>query len=73
MTDDPSTAANDDALQARIAELRLEHEDMDAAIRALEHTLQPDQLRIARLKRRKLALRDQIAMLENRRTPDIIA
>jgi hypothetical protein len=73
MTDDPSKAANDDAVQARIAELRLEHEDLDAAIRALEHQLQPDQLRIARLKRRKLALRDQIVILENQQTPDIIA
>ena len=73
MTDDPPKAANDDALQARIAELRLEHEDMDAAIRALEHALQPDQLRVARLKRRKLALRDQIVILENQQTPDIIA
>jgi len=73
MTDDPPAAANDDALQARIAELRLEHEDMDAAIRALENEIQPDQLRIARLKRRKLALRDQIVVLENQQTPDIIA
>jgi hypothetical protein len=73
MTDDPPIAANDDTLHARIAELRLEHEDMDAAIRALEHEPQPDQLRIARLKRRKLALRDQIVALENQLTPDIIA
>ena len=73
MTDDPPNAANDDALQARIAELRLEHEDMDAAIRALENERQPDQLRIARLKRRKLSLRDQIVILENQLTPDIIA
>jgi len=73
MTDDPPAAANDDALHARLAELRLEHEDLDAAIRALEHQIQPDQLRIARLKRRKLALRDQIVVLENQQTPDIIA
>jgi hypothetical protein len=72
MTNDPP-AANDGPLQARIAELRVEHEDMDAAIRALEKEIQPDQLRIARLKRRKLALRDEIASLEDRLTPDIIA
>jgi hypothetical protein len=71
MTDDPP--ANDGALQARIAELRLEHEDLDAAVAALEREGRPDQLRIARLKRRKLALRDQIVALENRLTPDIIA
>jgi hypothetical protein len=72
MTDDPP-AANDEAIQVRIAELRLEHQDLDAAVAALAHQPQPDQLRIARLKRRKLALRDQIAALEDRLTPDIIA
>ena len=71
MNDDPP--ANDGALQARIAELRQEHEDLDAAVAALEVQPRPDQLRIARLKRRKLALRDQIVALENRLTPDIIA
>jgi hypothetical protein len=73
MHDDDNPAANDDALQARLAELRQEHQDLDVAVRALEMQPQPDQLRIARLKRRKLALRDQIAQLENRLTPDIIA
>ena len=72
MTDDPP-AANDGPLQARLAELRQEHEDMDAAVAALEAQLRPDQLRIARLKRRKLALRDEIVSLEDRLTPDIIA
>jgi hypothetical protein len=71
MIDDPP--ANDGALQARIAELRQEHQDLDAAVVALLAQPLPDQLRIARLKRRKLALRDQIVLLENRLTPDIIA
>lgn len=71
MTDEPP--ANDGALQARIAELRLEHEDMDAAVAALNAQPVPDQLRIARLKRRKLALRDQIVNLENQLTPDLLA
>ncbi len=70
---DDAPAANDGALHARIAELRQEHEDLDAAVAALTGQPQPDQLRIARLKRRKLALRDQIVLLENRLTPDIIA
>jgi hypothetical protein len=70
---DDEKPANDSALQARIAELRQEHEDMDAAVAALAAQAQPDQLRIMRLKRRKLALRDQIVALENRLTPDIIA
>ena len=70
---DDEKPANDSALQARIAELRQEHEDLDAAVAALTAQPQPDQLRIMRLKRRKLALRDQIVALENRLTPDIIA
>jgi hypothetical protein len=72
MTEEPP-AANDGPLQARIAELRQEHEDLGAAVEALEAQPNADQLRIARLKRRKLALRDQIAILEDRLTPDIIA
>jgi hypothetical protein len=39
----------------------------------LESLPMPDQLRIARLKKKKLTLRDQIASLEDRLTPDIIA
>jgi uncharacterized protein (TIGR02444 family) len=65
--------ANDEAIQARIAELRQAHQDLDAAITALAIHPSPDQLRIARLKKQKLALRDQISRLEDRLTPDIIA
>ncbi len=64
---------NDHALGERIAELRQEHQDLDAAVAALQLAPQPDQIRIARLKKRKLALRDQIAALEDQLTPDIIA
>ena len=61
------------AITARVAVLRQEHQDLDASIRALEGQPVPDQLLIMRLKRKKLALRDQIAMLEDQLTPDIIA
>jgi hypothetical protein len=71
MTDAP--AANDDAVPVRIAELRQAHQDLDAAVAALQLQPQPDQLMVARLKRQKLALRDQIADLEDKLTPDIIA
>lgn len=57
----------------RLAELKTEHRDLDTAIAALMETVVTDQLRIARLKRRKLALRDEIAMLEDGLIPDIIA
>ena len=46
---------------------------MDASIRALESMPRADQLMIARLKRRKLALRDEISVLADRMLPDIIA
>ena len=72
MTDDP-LAANDEALQQKLAELRQEHQDLDASVVALNLLPQIDQLLIARLKRRKLALRDQIASIEDQLTPDILA
>jgi len=72
MTDDP-TPANDDALRTLMFELRQQHEDLDAAVAALAAQPQPDQLRLARLKKQKLLLRDKIADLEDRMTPDIIA
>jgi len=62
-----------DALRVRVAELKQEHQDLDAAVSALEAGMRPDQIQIARLKKRKLALRDQIAQLEDQLTPDIIA
>lgn len=65
--------ANDEAIHARIAELRLAHQDLDDAVNALSAKTVPDQLQIARLKKQKLALRDQIKRLEDRLTPDIIA
>ena len=60
-------------MRKRLAILRIEHRDLDAAIDALTAAGSPDQLQIARLKKRKLALRDQIAMLEDYLVPDIIA
>jgi hypothetical protein len=72
MNDDP-TAANDDTQRALMFELRQAHEDLDAAVAALLALPSPDQLRIARLKKQKLLLRDRIADLEDRMTPDIIA
>lgn len=53
--------------------LRQEHKDLDDSIQALEIMPVPDQILIARLKRKKLALRDQITTLEDKIRPDIIA
>lgn len=60
-------------IRARLVELRQQHQDLDAAVAALEGQPLPNQLQIARFKKQKLILRDQITKLENRLTPDIIA
>lgn len=60
-------------MRKRLAQLKIEHRDLDAAIAALSAAGTPDQLQIARLKKRKLLLRDQISMLGDYLTPDIIA
>ncbi|MBA4354506.1 MAG: DUF465 domain-containing protein [Novosphingobium sp.] len=63
----------EEEMRKRLAALRLEHRDLDAAIDALTAGGARDQLQIARLKKRKLLLRDQIAMIEDYLIPDIIA
>ncbi|MFY8142410.1 MAG: YdcH family protein [Caulobacter sp.] len=60
-------------IRARLVELRQQHQDLDAAVAALESQPMPNQLQIARFKKQKLILRDQITKLENQLTPDIIA
>ena len=58
---------------ARLARLRQEHRDLDMAIEALRISPGSDQLQLARLKKRKLRLKDEIAQLEDQLIPDIIA
>jgi hypothetical protein len=60
-------------MRARLESLREEHRDLDTAIEALRETVVHDQVRLARLKKRKLALRDEIAAMESHLIPDIIA
>lgn len=60
-------------IMRRIELLREQHRDLDAAIEALGIQTAPDQLQLARLKKRKLLLKDEIAMLEDQLIPDIIA
>jgi hypothetical protein len=64
---------SDDDLVRRLELLRVEHRDLDTAIGALIDMAIPDQLQLARLKKRKLRLRDEIAWIEARLIPDIIA
>lgn len=70
---DSETAMNEQELEKRLALLRSEHRDLDAAISALTEAGSTDQLQIARLKKRKLRLKDQIAIIEDTLLPDIIA
>ena len=63
----------EEELRKRLALLTGEHRDLDVAIRALVETGSSDQLQIARLKKRKLELKDRIALIEDALLPDIIA
>lgn len=63
----------DEEMRKRLGALRIEHRDLDAAIDALRAAGIEDQLQIARLKKRKLRLKDQIALIQDYLTPDIIA
>jgi hypothetical protein len=65
--------ASEAALSARLAILKMEHRDLDDSIEALRATPGSDQLQLARLKKRKLRLRDEIGMIEDLLIPDIIA
>jgi hypothetical protein len=63
----------DDVLRFELEVFRREHRDLDEAIVALTEKSTADQLTLQRLKKKKLALKDRIALIEDRLTPDIIA
>ena len=67
------SGANDEALAIRLAMLEEEHRDLDAAITAIELTTPYERLTIARLKKKKLQLKDEIQELKDTMLPDIIA
>jgi hypothetical protein len=73
MSDLLDVMEDEDAIRTQLAELRVEHQDLDAAIDATMHAGAIDFMRLQRLKKRKLALKDIIAKLESRLLPDIIA
>ncbi len=62
-----------EVLRVKLAVLRRDHGDMDEAIHALQESRRTDQLRLRRLKKLKLALKDQISAINDELTPDIIA
>ena len=67
------SAIDPDEAARRLPALRIEHRDLDAAIDALARSATADMLQIARLKKRKLMLKDEIAALQDQLVPDIIA
>ncbi len=71
--DEDFDGANDEALAIRLSMLEEEHRDLDAAIRALEQNSPYERLSIARLKKKKLVLKDKIQELKDAMLPDIIA
>ena len=60
-------------VRRKLEDLKVEHRDLDDVIVRLSQDAPFDQLALKRLKKRKLALKDQIAMLESSLVPDIIA
>ena len=69
----PMELNHEEVLRVKLEVLRREHRDLDEAIAAMNERAVADQLTLVRLKKRKLALKDQIARIEDELTPDIIA
>lgn len=65
--------AEEDEMRRRLASLKVEHRDVDASVEALLQQPRQDMLQVARLKKKKLLLRDEIARMEDVLFPDIIA
>lgn len=64
---------NERELREQLVKLRNEHRELDDEIVNLEVSGTADQLTIRRLKKKKLALKDQIQVIEDQLLPDIIA
>lgn len=64
---------DEEKLKEKLAEIKLEHRDLDEAIELMAHSGVIDMIKLQRLKKRKLFLRDMIAKIESMLIPDIIA
>jgi hypothetical protein len=69
----PGELNYEDMLRIRLNVLTREHRDLDDAIHALQESARADALTLRRLKKQKLALKDQIVKIEDQLIPDIIA
>ena len=65
--------SDEDVLRRKLDELKTEHRDLDDVIDRIAHQFPYDQLKLQRLKKRKLVLKDLIAKFESQLLPDIIA
>ena len=64
---------NEDSLRGKLAELKLEHRDLDEIITQMATDMGVDDLQLRRLKKRKLMIKDHIARLESRLILDLNA
>ena len=69
----PTELNIEEMLRIRLQVLRRDHRELDQAILAMAAVAAPDQLTLQRLKKQKLALKDQIVRLEDQLIPDIVA
>lgn len=73
MNDDEADETSEPAIRAKLSQIAQEHSDLDVAVQAITVSPMPDMMVIARLKRKKLALKDEIQRLKDQLLPDIIA
>ena len=73
MNQSPKQMETDEVLNIKLNALRASHRELDDEIKQLEETSGHDVLTIRRLKKQKLRLKDEIAAIEDKLTPDIIA
>ena len=71
--DNDDNVETQDQILQQIAIMESEHSDLDAVIQRLSEDLPFDQLKLQRLKKRKLVLKDEMTKLRSRILPDIIA
>lgn len=69
----PLTEEERRQFQARLADLQLEHRDLDAAIQRLSEDGAHDEIALKRMKKRKLLLKDEMSWLERQLDPDVPA
>lgn len=73
MTDESDIQKQQDALRNKLEELTLEHRDLDDLLGLTPSSPSLDMIKVQRLKKRKLAIKDEIRSIHSRLLPDIIA